>query len=280
MRSEMGGIASLAGLFYRPIKSTRGAPRPRRDRPSTSSRSSPPTSSRPRSCASRRRTTAPAARRLPLDYHGQAARSTAENGVPLHIDGARVFNAAVAQGCRCRRSRQARRQRRLLRIQGPQRAVRVGAVRLPRRSSRRRAPIAAWSAAACARLASWRPPALSRSRAWSIACRRSPPRAPSRRWTACHRSASSANPNTVETNIVMVEIGHLGTDAKSFMATLTKARRRLQRVEPQVDPPGHASPHRRCGGGRDDLDFPHRARAAPRRASQPLDEQAARMPRR
>src|SRR5256885_12590417 len=26
MRSEMGGIASLAGLFYRPIVSTRGAP--------------------------------------------------------------------------------------------------------------------------------------------------------------------------------------------------------------------------------------------------------------
>ena len=26
MRSEMGGIASLAGLFYRPIPSTRGAP--------------------------------------------------------------------------------------------------------------------------------------------------------------------------------------------------------------------------------------------------------------
>ena len=35
---------------------------------------------------------------IPLDYMAKLRALTAEKGVPVHIDGARVFNAAVAQG--------------------------------------------------------------------------------------------------------------------------------------------------------------------------------------
>jgi threonine aldolase len=35
---------------------------------------------------------------LPLDYLGRLRTLTAEKGIPLHIDGARIFNAAVALG--------------------------------------------------------------------------------------------------------------------------------------------------------------------------------------
>ena len=98
MRSEMGGIASLAGLFYRadPVDARRA--RSRRDRRAPDARGSAPTSSRPRWSASRPRTTAPAAPRIPLDYMAKLRALTAEKSVPVHIDGARIFNAAVALG--------------------------------------------------------------------------------------------------------------------------------------------------------------------------------------
>lgn len=37
---------------------------------------------------------------LPLDYLAQARELSSENGLQLHLDGARVFNAAIALGCR------------------------------------------------------------------------------------------------------------------------------------------------------------------------------------
>lgn len=37
---------------------------------------------------------------LPLDYLAQARELSSENGLQLHLDGARIFNAAIALGCR------------------------------------------------------------------------------------------------------------------------------------------------------------------------------------
>src|SRR5689334_15048424 len=97
MRSEMGGISSLAGLFFRPIKSTRGAP----DLEEVAEHISPKLTANKLAtalvCIETTHNSAGGAV-LPLDYMAKLRKLTAENGVPLHIDGARVFNAAVAQG--------------------------------------------------------------------------------------------------------------------------------------------------------------------------------------
>lgn len=37
---------------------------------------------------------------LPLEYHAEATRLAERFGTPIHLDGARLFNAAVALGCR------------------------------------------------------------------------------------------------------------------------------------------------------------------------------------
>jgi len=97
LRSEMGGIASLAGLFYRPIPSHRGAPdldiigehlnaRLAGFKLATALVTIETTHNGAGGTA------------LPLDYMAKLHALTAEKGVPVHIDGARLFNAAVAQG--------------------------------------------------------------------------------------------------------------------------------------------------------------------------------------
>jgi threonine aldolase len=97
MRSEMGGIASLAGLFYRPIRSKRGAP----DLEEIGERLSEKLSANKLATAlvcveTTHNSTGGAA--LPLDYMARLRALTAEKNVPVHIDGARIFNAAVALG--------------------------------------------------------------------------------------------------------------------------------------------------------------------------------------
>jgi threonine aldolase len=97
VRSEMGGIAALAGLFYRTVPSTRGAPdlamlaerlseKLERNRLATAL-----------VCVETTHNSAGGAV-LPLDYLARLRALTNEKRVPLHIDGARVFNAAVALG--------------------------------------------------------------------------------------------------------------------------------------------------------------------------------------
>src|SRR4029077_6408852 len=97
MRSEMGGIASLAGLFYRPIPSRRGAP----DLDEIGERLSEKLSgfrlATALVCVETTHNSAGGAV-LPLDYMAQLRALTAEKNVPVHIDGARIFNAAVALG--------------------------------------------------------------------------------------------------------------------------------------------------------------------------------------
>ena len=97
MRSEMGGIASLAGLFYRPIVSTRGAP----DLDEVGERLSEKLGgfrlATALVCVETTHNSAGGAA-LPLDYMARLRALTAKKNVPVHIDGARVFNAAVALG--------------------------------------------------------------------------------------------------------------------------------------------------------------------------------------
>lgn len=97
VRSEMGGIASLAGLFYRTVASRRGAP----DLDAVSERLSekliPNKLATALVCIETTHNSAGGAI-LPLDYMAKLRALTAEKAVPVHIDGARLFNASVALG--------------------------------------------------------------------------------------------------------------------------------------------------------------------------------------
>ena len=97
MRSEMGGIASLAGLFYRPITSTRGAPDLVTIGEHLTARLSANKLATALVCVETTHNSAGGAA-LPLDYMAKLRALTGEQGVPVHIDGARIFNAAVALG--------------------------------------------------------------------------------------------------------------------------------------------------------------------------------------
>ena len=97
LRSEMGGVASLAGLFYRPIRSKRGAPDLEEIAEHLAGKL---TANKLGTALVEIETTHNGAggAAIPLDYMARLRTLTAEKGVPVHIDGARVFNAAVAQG--------------------------------------------------------------------------------------------------------------------------------------------------------------------------------------
>src|SRR3954468_12376927 len=97
MRSELGGIASLAGLFYRTIPSTRGAPDLDEMREQLNERLMANRLATALVCVETTHNSAGGAV-LPLDYLARLRAFTNEKRVPLPIDGARVFNAAVALG--------------------------------------------------------------------------------------------------------------------------------------------------------------------------------------
>jgi threonine aldolase len=97
MRSEMGGIASLAGLFYRTVPSTRGA----LDLAELGERLNEKLSANKLAtalvCVETSHNSAGGAV-LPVDYMAKLRALAAEKSVPVHIDGARLFNASVALG--------------------------------------------------------------------------------------------------------------------------------------------------------------------------------------
>ena len=97
LRSEMGGIAALAGLFYRAIPSTRGAPDLAEIRERLSQRLAANRLATALVCVETTHNSAGGAV-LPLDYLEALRTLTGEKNVPVHIDGARIFNAAVALG--------------------------------------------------------------------------------------------------------------------------------------------------------------------------------------
>ncbi|MEN3379619.1 MAG: threonine aldolase, partial [Hyphomicrobiales bacterium] len=97
MRSEMGGIASLAGLFYRTIPSTRGAPDLEELDANLNERLASNKLATALVCVETTHNSAGGAV-LVLDYLATLRALTAEKNIPVHIDGARIFNAAVALG--------------------------------------------------------------------------------------------------------------------------------------------------------------------------------------
>src|SRR4051812_3972899 len=97
MRSEMGGIASLAGLFYRTISSTRGAPDLEELDANLNERLVANKLATALVCVETTHNSAGGAV-LPLDYLATLRALTGKKNIPVHIDGARIFNAAVALG--------------------------------------------------------------------------------------------------------------------------------------------------------------------------------------
>jgi threonine aldolase len=194
MRSEMGGISSLAGLFFRPIKSTRGAP----DLEEIAEHINPKLSANKLAtalvCIETTHNSAGGAA-LPLDYMAKLRKLTADKGVPLHIDGARVFNAAVAQG--------------------------VPVSEIARHGDSVGFCVSKGLSAPFGSVLCGSAEFIEKARAYRLA---DDHRRARRLADGLHAiDPKLSNPNTVESNIVMVEIGHLGTDVKSFMATLSKA---------------------------------------------------------
>jgi threonine aldolase len=97
IRSEMGGVASLAGLFYRAIPSMRGAPDLDELAASINERLLPNKLATALVCVETTHNSAGGAV-IPLDYLAKLRALTGEKNIPVHIDGARIFNAAVALG--------------------------------------------------------------------------------------------------------------------------------------------------------------------------------------
>jgi threonine aldolase len=97
MRSEMGGISALAGLFYRTIRSTRGAPDLDELGANLNERLASNKLATGLVCVETTHNSAGGAV-IPLDYLAKLRTLTGEKNIPVHMDGARIFNAAVALG--------------------------------------------------------------------------------------------------------------------------------------------------------------------------------------
>jgi threonine aldolase len=221
MRSEMGGIASLAGLFYRPIASTRGAPHLEDIAEHLTEKLSPTKLGTALVCVETTHNSAGGAA-LPLDYLAKLRALTAGKNVPVHIDGARIFNAAVAQGVPAAEIAKHGDSIGFCVSKGlsaPFGSVLCGSAAFIERARAYRRMVGGGMRQAGVMAA-----------AGLIGLERMVDRL-----VDDHRRAKRlaeglyaidprlSNPNLVETNIVMVEIAHLGTDAKTFMATLEKA---------------------------------------------------------
>lgn len=95
VRSEMGGIAGLAGLFHRTVESNRGALDLSALTDQLTETLSPNKLATALVCVETTHNSAGGVV-LPLDYLAKLHALTKSRHVPLHMDGARVFNAAVA----------------------------------------------------------------------------------------------------------------------------------------------------------------------------------------
>ena len=96
-RSEMGGVAGLASLFHRAIPAKRGV----MDLDALRENLRPALTPRSLFTALIVMETTHndgGGAVLPLDYMAAVHRLASENGIPVHIDGARLFNAAVKLG--------------------------------------------------------------------------------------------------------------------------------------------------------------------------------------
>jgi threonine aldolase len=221
MRSEMGGIASLAGLFYRPIPSTRGAPNLEDIGEHLTEKLSANKLATALVCIETTHNSAGGAV-LPLDYMAKLRALTAAKGMPVHIDGARVFNASVALGVPA--SEIARHGDSIgfcvsKGLSAPFGSVLCGSgafiekARAYRRmvggGMRQAGVMAAAGIIGLETMVDRLADDHRRAKRLAEGLHAIDPRL--------------SDPKLVDTNIVMVEIAHLGTDAKTFMATLEKA---------------------------------------------------------
>src|SRR5580704_4445279 len=97
LRSEMGGIARLAGLFHRTVPADRGSLDVAALRETLSARLTPARLATALVCVETTHNSAGGAV-IPLASLAKIRAAADEHGVPVHIDGARLFNAAVALG--------------------------------------------------------------------------------------------------------------------------------------------------------------------------------------
>jgi threonine aldolase len=96
-RSELGGIAALAGLPARPLPGVRGAV-PLEAIEAACEAGDYGTLPRPKLLCLETTHNAAGGAVLPLGYMAEAAALARRRGLALHLDGARLFNAAVALG--------------------------------------------------------------------------------------------------------------------------------------------------------------------------------------
>jgi threonine aldolase len=97
LRSEMGGIARLAGLFHRVVPAERGSLDVTALREMLNARLSPARLATAVVCVETTHNSAGGAV-IPLASLAKVRAAADEHGVSVHIDGARLFNAAVALG--------------------------------------------------------------------------------------------------------------------------------------------------------------------------------------
>src|ERR1700741_1379018 len=97
LRSEMGGIARLAGLFHRVVPAERGSLDVAALRDMLNARLSPSRLATAVVCVETTHNSAGGAV-IPLASLAKIRAAADEHGVPVHIDGARLVNAGVAPG--------------------------------------------------------------------------------------------------------------------------------------------------------------------------------------
>jgi len=97
LRSEMGGIARLAGLFHRTVPAERGSLDVATLREMLNARLATSRLATAVVCVETTHNSAGGAA-IPLAALAKVRAAAAEHGVAVHIDGARLFNAAVALG--------------------------------------------------------------------------------------------------------------------------------------------------------------------------------------
>jgi len=100
LNAELGGIAGVAGLFYRGLPGRRGA----MDLDALREAIRPVTRSNMGTALVWMENTHNRAGGavLPLEHMRSVHALARDNGVPVHLDGARIFNAAAALGCTAR----------------------------------------------------------------------------------------------------------------------------------------------------------------------------------
>lgn len=94
--NEVGGMASVAGLMPMPIPSTGGCLAP--ETVAAAIRAPDIHHPRPRLLCLENSHNRSGGRVLPIDRHRALCRVAHDNGLKVHLDGARLFNAAVAAG--------------------------------------------------------------------------------------------------------------------------------------------------------------------------------------